>query len=484
MSDRPFRATWIPWALALIFIGSAWAQEVSFVSPQNGATVRGVVNLQATKPSPNDGWVSYKIGPAGKEAQYLAAIIRPFAFAWDTRGRGKDGAKAFPDGDYVVTATAFDPSGNQVGETSVTVAVANEIKPLDLGGPVELRCSYTKAEKLTFKAEGRLNITLPQKEKERLYIPLNMDVLVKAEWEEVVLSPTSGDSPAVVDKVISTAFVQVTGSEGNNLPGAGKRFRLKVWPNGFIDVYKEKDDHFPLGEYFVKLPARKVSQGDTWQADLAVLPLPVAVSRRVLQTRMTLDGFEYVVGQRCARIATSFKDSKRSVRVRLGSNVFPLETSYEADRVSFFGLDGGHFVAFEERMKHTLELPVQVVQLLYQFQLGPQAQSAMSPYGMAGGSGMMGGMPGMPGMGPMGPDASMMGGAPSGMPGMAMPGMAGGMQPYGGAMYGADMSGMAMGGMGGIMGDMGEGMGGAQMKPAEVLLESQLRITETTPVKS
>jgi len=40
-----------------------------------------------------------------------------------------------------------------------------------------------------------------------------------------------------------------------------------------------------------------------------------------------------------------------------------------------------------------------------------------------------------------------------------------------------------MGGMGG-MGDMGMGMGGAQMKPAEVLLESQLRITETTAVKS
>jgi hypothetical protein len=322
-----------------------------------------------------------------------------------------------------------------------------------------------------------------------------MDVVVKAEWDEVVLSPSTENSPAVIDKTVGHAFVQVVGSEGFTLPGAGKKFRLKVSPNGFIDVYKEKDEHFPLGEYFVILPEHKVRKGDVWQNDLAVLPLPNAVSRRILSTRMSLDGFEYVAGKRCARITTTFKEDNVSVRVKLGQNVFPLKTSYEAERVSFFGIDVGHFVAFEERMKHTIELPVQIVQMLYQFQLGPQGQQVAGMYGAGAMPGGMAEMPGgMPGMmpGAMGPEAGMMGAPPAAMPGMGpMPGMAGmpgapgmpgagmegGMAAYGGApgMYGGGMPGMDMG--------MG-GMGATQMKPAKVIVESQLRIIENTPAKT
>jgi len=64
----------------MLLLGTAaWTQEVRFISPQNGATIRGVVNLQATKTNPDDGWMSYKIGAVGKEAVYVAAVIKPLA---------------------------------------------------------------------------------------------------------------------------------------------------------------------------------------------------------------------------------------------------------------------------------------------------------------------------------------------------------------------------------------------------------------------
>lgn len=480
MSDQRYRTTW-PFVILMLLLGTAaWTQEVRFISPQNGATIRGVVNLQATKTNPDDGWMSYKIGAVGKEAVYVAAVIKPFSFYWDTRARGKDGTRLYPDGDYVLTASAFDPSGNAVGESSVTVTLANDIGPAEIGS-TELRCRYQKAEKLTFSAEGNINVSLPKEEKERLYIPLNMDVLVKADWEEVVLSPTS-DASAVLDKIAKHAFVQVVGSEGFNLPAAGKKFRVRVSPRGFVDVFKEKDEHFPLGEYFVMLPDRPVKQGDTWEDDLAVLPLPNATERRIVKARMVLDGFEYVADRRCARILTKFSEKDRAIMVRVGSSMFPFKTSYEADRISYFGIDVGHFVAFEERMKHTLDLPAQIVQMLYQFQLGPRAQAMGGLAGM-GGMGMpgmampgVGGMPSMGGMGPMGP-AGPVGpmGPEAGMmmqPGMGgMPGMEPSMQGYGPGM------------MGGIPGSEGM-MGGVAAQPAKVNIESTLKIIETTPVKS
>jgi hypothetical protein len=455
-------------AALLSMAPAAWAQEVAFLSPSHGETVRGVVYLRATKPAPEDGWISYKIAPAGQEGQYVAAVIKPFEYAWDTRARGKDGKPLFADGEYVLTATAFDPSANTVGESRVVVRVANEIPASVVGEPVRLRCSYQRGQQLRFSAEAQLTLTLPEEEKKRTLIPLHLDLLVVADWTETVLTPTGADSPAVIDKVLERGYLQVVGGEGTQLPGAGQRFRLCVYPNAAIELLNDKDKHFPLGEYFVRLPERMLYRGDSWEDELAVLPLPNAIARHVLRAQHRLDGYEYAAGQRCARLVSTFSETDKPVLVKVGQAIFPLKTSYQATRHSYFGLDSAHFVAFEEITKHTIELPYQVVQVLYQLQLGQPWQTAAGGGAAAGalpgaGLGPMGEMPGS--MGPEGAMMGPMGPMPGGM--MGMPGAPGGVAPYG-------MPGAGLAGMGGAM-------GAQQMPPVKVNIESHLKITEKAP---
>lgn len=466
-----------------VVLGAAWivcaaavGQQVRFLSPQAG-TVRGVVELKATKPNPGDGWISYKISPAGKEGDYITAVINPFSYIWDTRKRGANGARIYPDGDYVLVATAFDPSGNPVGESSITVSVRNEISPAEAGAPVVLRAAYSKGQRLDYTADGKLTVYLPEEQRKAFPIPLRLEALVKAVWSETVLSPTGQDSPAVLDKVLKSGYIQVIGSDGVKLRDFMSRVRLNVFPDAEIRLLNPRDEHFPLGEYYVKLPVRAVNVGDTWQSELSVLPLPNAVSRVVLQAQNKLDGFEWVAGRKCARILSTFKQDEQFVMVKVGDQTFPLKTSYEATRISYFGLEEKRFVSFEERTKHVIEVPAQAIQFLYQLQLGGTAAAARAAGagGMSGqmmGPGMGGAMP-MPGMGGpgmgTGPGGMPMGGmGPMGMGGgMPAPAMGGGM-PMGGVGPGMGPGGMPMGGMGagmgpgtGGMGPMaGQGMGG------------------------
>lgn len=487
---RPVIGRGIVLGAACLVCTVALGQAVRFTSPQPG-TVRGVVEIKATKPNPNDGWISYKISPAGKEGDYVTAVINPFVYAWDTRKRDASGARIYPDGDYVVVATAFDPSGNPVGESSITVSVRNEISPAEVRAPVVLRAAYAKAQKLDYTADGKLTVYLPEDQRKAIPIPLRLEAIVKAAWSETVLAPTTEDSPAVLEKGLKSGYIQVIGGEGVKLRDLMSRVRLKIFPDAGIDLLNPKDEHFPLGEYYVKLPIRAVNVGDTWESELSVLPLPNAVSRVVVKAQNKLDGFEWVGGRKCARILSTFKQERQLVMVKVGDQTWPLPTSYEATRISYFGLEEKRFVAFEEQTKHTVEVPAQVIPVLYQFQLGGTAAAmkvagaggmggpTMGP-GMGGtggpmmGPGMGGGMPmggiGPGGMGPMGPMG--IGGMGPGMapgmgPGMA-PGMGPGMAPgMGPGMMGPGM-GPGMGGMGpGGMAPMaGEGMGGGMPVPA------------------
>jgi len=481
---KPFARRSVVFGVAWLWCCVALAQQVRFVSPQPG-TVRGVVELKATKPNPGDGWISYKISPAGKEGDYVTAVINPFTYAWDTRKRDATGARIYPDGDYVLVASAFDPSGNPVGESSITVSVRNEVSPSEVRTPVLLRAAYSKGQKLDYTAEGKLTVYLPEQQRKTLPISLRLEALVKAAWSETVLAPTAEDAPAVLDKVLKSGYIQVIGSDGVKLRDLMSRVRLSVFPDAEIKLYNPKDEHFPLGEYYVKLPIRPVNVGDTWQSELSVLPLPNAVSRVVLQAQNKLDGFEWVAGRKCARILSTFKQDEQFVMVKVGDQTFPLKTSYEARRISYFGLDEKRFISFEEQTKHVIEVPAQAVQILYQFQIGSTAAAmkaagagGMGGQGMGPGMGGMGAMGGMP-MGGMGGGMPMPGMGPGGMGGMGPGGMPmGGMGPMGigggmpapaaGMGPGAPMGGMGPGMMGGMgpMGAMGAGGAGGAMGQA------------------
>lgn len=442
-------------------VSLALAQEVQFLSPEPG-TVRGNVTLKAEKPNPTDGWISYKIAPAGKEGDYVAAVISPFAYVWNTRERNAEGSLVYPDGDYVVTAEAYDPSGNMVASRKETLTVANEVPASEVTTPVLLRCSYPKALRVGFTADGTMRVTRPGSERRTFPYPLRLDAVVKAGWNVVCMSPTEGDSPAVVDDVLRSGYVQVLGSSGTRLRDVVTRTRLKVFPDGTVDLYDKSEEPFPLGEYYVKLPMRAVNVGDTWTSEVAVLPLPVAESRATVEAHNKLDGFEYVDGKVCARIVSTFKQEGQSVKVKVGGNEVDFKTSYECRRLSFFSLADKRFVGFFETSRHRIEVPYDMAETLYGIQTG-QTQLAQ------GGTAMMGG-PGMPGSGMMG-RPGMMGSSMMGGPGMMRPG--GSMGP---GMMGPGMMGPGMmrpsgsnGSRSGMMGPgmMGPGMYGRGMQRGE-----------------
>jgi hypothetical protein len=193
-----------------------------------------------------------------------------------------------------------------------------------------------------------------------------------------------------------------------------------------------------------------------------------------------------VAGRKCARIVTTFSQKDVLVMVRVGSSVLPIKTSYDARRASYFGLSDHHFVGFEEKMRHTMVVPVQAIQMLWQLQTAMAAKGQPTG-GMgvpgAGGMGMpaAGGMGGMPGGGMVGGPGKMgMGGEGGGMTPGGFGAPAGGMM--GGGGYGAPAGGMMGGGGTGApgMGGMG-GMGGATAAPqmAKIVIDSELRIMES-----
>jgi len=94
------------------------------------------------------------------------------------------GGRVYPDGDYVIIATAYDSSASVVGEATVTITLQNELTPAEVEEPVTLKVSYDKARKLDFAADGKLLVTLPEEEKKKLGIPLRLDLVREGELDE------------------------------------------------------------------------------------------------------------------------------------------------------------------------------------------------------------------------------------------------------------------------------------------------------------
>ena len=83
---------------------------VTLTSPANGSTVSGPVTIGVTKSSATR-WVNVYIN-----GQYQSSTP-PSSFTWNT--------SAMNDGQYQVSATAFDSNGNNIGSSQSTVTVNN-----------------------------------------------------------------------------------------------------------------------------------------------------------------------------------------------------------------------------------------------------------------------------------------------------------------------------------------------------------------------
>ena len=110
---RALRRWWIVSA-ALVCSGAvAQRDRVAIISPKPGELVRGVIEIVAEKPNPNEGAYAWKIAPAGREAEadFQANTVAGTPFTLDTAVRNEKGDRVYPDGVYVIVANGFDAAG-------------------------------------------------------------------------------------------------------------------------------------------------------------------------------------------------------------------------------------------------------------------------------------------------------------------------------------------------------------------------------------
>jgi len=355
--------------IATIILGSclvAGAQGVSFISPQDGDTVRDVVRIQATKPSPDEGWISYKIESGGK-GDFVSAVVSPFAYVWNTRARDESGNDLFKDGQYTITAVAMSPSGRKVGEASITLTLKNALSASEAPQRVDLRLFYDRNQRVHYRAEARWGIR-PQtgeEEPEDVYeLAKAFDGAVVANWRNIVMSPTYAAGHAVLHVVVGSAGAQAGESEVEALDRAGHSHTYRALRSGEMRLKHDDETAFKLAEMTVTLPDREVRVGDTWNGTITIWPdplkgtgaaaagamgegmamdpmmmgmppdmammggeagmgmgataaptAPTTIETRTVRAKHTVDGFEWVMGQPTVRIRSTYSVDKDKVTV-------------------------------------------------------------------------------------------------------------------------------------------------------------------------
>ncbi|MFW5868903.1 MAG: hypothetical protein ACOCX2_13855 [Armatimonadota bacterium] len=275
------RSTALTALIAILLLGTclaANAQGVRFVTPEDGDTVRDMVRLQATKPSPDEGWISYKIERGG-DGEFVAAVTPPFNYVWNTRMRDEQGSEIYPDGQYTLTAVALNPSGNKVGEASITVTLKNSVSTADAPQRVDLRLVYDRNDEVYYRADGEwtLRPAPNEEEPEDAYeMAKNYNGALVANWKNKVMSPTYAAGHALLHVIVGSAGAQAGESDVERLDNSGDVITYRALRNGEMRRKHDDEPRFELAELSIPLPGRQVKVGDSWQGRIQVWPDPLA----------------------------------------------------------------------------------------------------------------------------------------------------------------------------------------------------------------
>ncbi|MBD3291715.1 MAG: hypothetical protein GF393_02230 [Armatimonadia bacterium] len=274
------RSTALTALIPILILGgclAASAQSVRFVTPQDGDTVRDMVRIQATKQSPNEGWISYKI-EGGGEGDFVSAVTAPFIYPWDTRARDEDGKDIYQDGQYTLTAVALNTSGRKVGEASITVTLKNSVSTADAPQRVDLRLFYDRNDEVYYRAEGEWSIRPDsgEEEPEDVYeIAKVFNGALVSNWKNKVMSPTYAAGHAVLHVVVGSSGARAGKSDVVALDHAGEALTYIALKNGQLRPKHSDEPHFELAELTIPLRDRAVKVGDSWQGRIEVWPDPL-----------------------------------------------------------------------------------------------------------------------------------------------------------------------------------------------------------------
>ncbi len=301
---------------ALFCALSAGLAQVEISNPSSGQTVRGTIDIQATKPDAAHGWISYKIEGPQQSGDFSAAIVNPFRYRWDTNSRDATGKPVFPDGEYTITAVAHLPSGQKVGQDSVRVTLQNDLSSGQQPTSVRLQTGYRRGREMDVDGTGRARSKLIEHDDLNQKIIELFSGFLSAEWRERAMSNSAGSS-AIVRMFFDKGYTSFQGTKPTNLRRVGDIFTVIVNPDSSISRKHKGDPTFDLGELYLELPDRTMREGSTWKSTMYVLPMLRSDRRKVMGDHR-LDGFQWVGGYKCARIVSTYSENGVNLKVRMG----------------------------------------------------------------------------------------------------------------------------------------------------------------------
>ncbi len=393
--------------------------KVTVIAPEAGAVVRGVTEVVADKPGPNEGTYAWKIAQAGQEAEaeFQANTIAGLPFLWDTRVRDENGDRVYPDGEYVITGNGFDADGNLQGSATVRIRIGNDIPAAEVAEGVELRIRLKSGDQVQYEVNGDETVALDYSTPQMQLPKQKFDASLKAAYTLKMLSGGGDGSGGVARQTCTQGALFPTGMRPSYIDDFGQSFTQQYDGDGVIKPHSTKDDHFEIGETYIRLPSRALRPGARpWKSDMSVLLDILGLHPQVVTAEHSVDGFEWSMGRKCVRIKSQFEEEGVEFETKIQGMSVKIKGTISGSRITYFAYEAGYPVSMEDFLHHDLD----------------EVEFKQQTMG-----GMMGGMEA--GMGP-----GMM--QPGMMPGMEMGGMMPGMQ-MGGMMPGMMQPGMMMPGM-------------------------------------
>ncbi len=354
----------------------AWAQTdgIEIRSPQPDPakpgelpTVRGAHKLSASKPNPGEGWVSIVLtdGPGVKEPQFLAAVVAPYSFTWDTRRR-QAGKRVYPDGQYTLQFSAHQPTGETIGTKTISTQIQNDVNAAEIGDAIELRHQYVPRERTRYTVKGQSRLELPTQLRPLEKVLESMQSELDLAYTSVVMDvgPVSPDRPDTIEAMIRNTprdgIYEAQGQAPRLFPGLGRSMSVKARNNGLILPMRPEIGRFGFGEMYIVLPSGPVKLGHRWTSEASVMPEFSTAQRQVVPAQHVLEGFEWLHGQKCARIRSTYQ-YRGYVTVVVDGAGLNVQTTMQGERATYFAYETGQTLLIEEDNNHKLLVDLEQV---------------------------------------------------------------------------------------------------------------------------
>lgn len=276
---------------------AAKAAVVAFESPIAGETVKGKITVRVSKNTPG-GYVAFRIGPGAEAMSFARAVVSPYEMEWDTSVQG--------EGTYTIEAIPYDGKGP--GEpASVTVSVQNKVEGAIPAGGVSLEVSYLGEKAFSDTVLGSASLrglgsdeTLPD--------PISaLAGRLAATISYVVLTGTTKTSPALVRSSLRQGQLASPDGRTTDISDRAAYATMELQADGLVSPPSPGSLRIGLSEISLALPTGPVTDGQTWESPMYVVPDLTQRNAVYVTGQHKFDGLWWMRDQQTYRITSTYK---------------------------------------------------------------------------------------------------------------------------------------------------------------------------------